>query len=80
MQRIGRTRASDARLLAQQMTRPDTRLSMLQIAVGYEALANYAERRVKNPRRLVDSGVPERSKTGEGQPMKGKARRLVRTR
>ena len=66
-----RTRATDARLLSQQMTRPDTRLSMLQIAVGYEALANYAERRAKKPRRLVDSGVPERSETGEGQPMEG---------
>jgi hypothetical protein len=70
-----RARASDARLLAQQMTSPDTRLGMLQIAVGYEALANHAERRARKPTRVVDSGVPERSEidaTGEGaQPMEG---------
>jgi hypothetical protein len=70
-----RARATDARLLAQHMTNSDTRLTMLQIAVGYEGLANYAERRARKPTRLVDSGVPERSvtdETGEGaQPMEG---------
>jgi hypothetical protein len=49
---------------------------MLHIAVGYEGLANYAERRAQRPTRLVDAGVPERpeisGETGEGvQPMEG---------
>src|SRR5437868_14246428 len=74
MQYIG-VRAANASLLARQMNNPEARRSMLEIAHGYEALADYAERRAKDPSRLVDSGVPERPTTQEAeeaaQPMEG---------
>jgi hypothetical protein len=73
--RYWRARAANAGLLAGQMTNPEARLSMLEIARGYEALGNYVERRAKNPSRLVDSGVPELPTTQEAedgaQPMEG---------
>jgi hypothetical protein len=44
-----RALAEEARSVAAEMTDPEARQSMLQIAEGYERLARYAEARAKNP-------------------------------
>jgi hypothetical protein len=57
--RLWRERAENARTIAQQMTDPEARLGMLQIARDYTVMAEYAERRSRRPYRIVDCGVPE---------------------
>jgi len=59
--RLWRERAENARTIARQMTDPEARLGMLEIARDYAIMAEYAERRARGALAQADEGEPEQT-------------------